>query len=115
MNPDVLDAFALAIIASGGPPAFPGFPPPDLMAAGAARSRVQAAMAALRDAAPASGAYINECDYFQTDWQKAFWGPHYPRLSRVKRRYDPGGLFTVHHGVGSEAWGFTKLPQTESH
>jgi hypothetical protein len=22
----------------------------------------------------------------------------------VKRRYDPGGLFFVHHGVGSEEW-----------
>jgi len=31
---------------------------------------------------------------------------------RVKQRYDPDGVFTVHHGVGSEDWsvdGFTKL------
>ncbi len=113
MNPDVLDAFALAIIASGGPPAFPGFPPPNPAAAGALRSRVHAAMAALRVAAPGTGAYVNECDYFQPNWQKAFWGPNYPRLSRVKQRYDPDGLFTVHHGVGSESWsadGFTKRP-----
>jgi hypothetical protein len=34
MHPDALDAFALAIIASEGPPAFPGFPAPDLAAAG---------------------------------------------------------------------------------
>jgi hypothetical protein len=30
----------------------------------------------------------------------------------VKTKYDPSGLFFVHHGVGSEAWsadGFTKL------
>jgi hypothetical protein len=43
----------------------------------------------------------------------AFWGPNYPRLSRVKRRYDPDGLFTVYHGVDSESWspdGFTKAP-----
>ena len=59
--------------------------------------------AALRVAAPDTGAYVNECDYFQPDWQRAFWGPHYPRLAGVKRRYDPDGLFTVHHGVGSEA------------
>jgi hypothetical protein len=29
----------------------------------------------------------------------------------VKRRYDPDGLFFVHHSVGSEAWspdGFTR-------
>ena len=26
------------------------------------------------------------------------------RLLEVKRRYDPNGLFYVHHGVGSEGW-----------
>ena len=110
-NPDALDAFALAIIASEGPPAFEGLPAPDLATAGARRSRVHAAMAALRAAAPDTGAYVNECDYFQPDWQKAFWGSNYQRLLEIKRRYDPDGLFTVHHGVGSEDWsadGFTR-------
>jgi hypothetical protein len=30
----------------------------------------------------------------------------------VKRKYDPDGLFVVHHGVGSEDWtedGFERL------
>jgi hypothetical protein len=75
------------------------------------RDRVQAAIQALRACAPDTGAYVNECDYFQSDWQRAFWGGHYARLLAVKRRYDPTGLFTVHHGVGSEAWsadGFTR-------
>jgi hypothetical protein len=30
----------------------------------------------------------------------------------MKRRYDPAGLFFVHHGVGSEQWsadGFTRV------
>jgi hypothetical protein len=100
MNPDVLDAFALAITAS------------DPAAAADRRARVQAAMAALRAAAPDTGAYVNECDYFQPDWQRAFWGSNYQRLAEVKRHYDPDGLFFVHHGVGSEAWspdGFTRL------
>jgi FAD/FMN-containing dehydrogenase len=113
MNPDVLDAFALAITANGGPPSFPGLPAPDPATAGARRAHVEAAMKALRAAAPGTGAYVNECDYFQADWQKAFWGPHYERLLRIKRRYDPGGLFTVHHSVGSEDWspdGFNRLP-----
>jgi FAD/FMN-containing dehydrogenase len=110
MNPDVLDAFALVIIATGGASLFID-KHPDLASARRHASGVQAAMAAIRVAAPDTGAYVNECDYFQKDWQRAFWGDHYPRLARIKRRYDPAGLFTVHHGVGSEGWsadGFTR-------
>ena len=109
MNPDVLDAFALAIIADLGPSLYTGAQP-FVSFAQARAARVQAAMKALRAAAPDTGAYVNECDYFQPDWQRAFWGPHYALLLRIKRRYDPTGLFTVHHGVGSEDWsadGFT--------
>jgi FAD/FMN-containing dehydrogenase len=112
-NPDMLDAFALAIIAMAGAPAFPGMPEPNLVLARFFAGRVQASMKALRVAAPDTGAYVNECDYFQENWQRAFWGPNYSRLARIKRRYDPDGLFTVHHGVGSEAWsadGFVRLP-----
>ena len=35
-----------------------------------------------------------------------------PRLAAVKQKYDPEGLFIVHHGVGSEQWladGFTRV------
>ncbi len=103
MNPDVLDASALAIITMPGPPAFPGFPAPDLVRAGAFRSRVRAAMTALRVAAPDTGNYVNECDHFQTDWQRTSWGPNYRQFAHIKRRYDPDGLFVVHHGIGSEA------------
>ena len=110
MNPDVLDAFALAIMGDAGPTLFAGAAP-NLPLAQFSKSRVDAAMRALRVCAPSTGAYVNECDYFQDDWQRAFWGPHYERLLAVKRRYDPAGLFTVHHGVGSEGWsadGFTR-------
>jgi len=109
-NPDMLDAFALVIIAMAGAPAFPGMPQPNLALARFLAAQVQASMKALRVAAPDTGAYVNECDYFQDDWQRAFWGPNYPRLAAIKRRYDPDGLFFVHHGVGSEGWsadGFT--------
>jgi len=102
-NPQVLDAFALAITAASGPPAWPGQPTPAASPiATIGRARVGQAIAALRAAAPGAGAYVNECDYFQPDWRRAFWGEHYARLLGVKRRYDPAGLFTVHHGVGSE-------------
>jgi hypothetical protein len=110
-NPQVLDAFALAIIAESSGPAFGGMPLPDAKALADARERVHAAMAALKAAAPGAGSYVNETDYFQPDWQAAFWGGNYARLLQVKRRYDPRGLFTVHHGVGSEGWsadGFTR-------
>jgi FAD/FMN-containing dehydrogenase len=104
MNPQVLDAFALAIIASGGEPAFRGLPPPDHELGRAHAAAVSRAMAVLLKAAPGAGAYCSESDYFQRDWQRAFWGTNYPRLAAVKRKYDPDGLFFVHHGTGSEAW-----------
>lgn len=114
-HPDAFDAFALAIIAASGPTTFGGLATPNPVLAKARRDRVNAAMEALRSAAPNSGAYVNECDYFQSDWQSALWGPNYQRLLDIKRRYDPDGLFFVHHGVGTEGWsadGFTRLPSS---
>ncbi|MBO9560812.1 MAG: FAD-binding protein [Caulobacter sp.] len=111
MNPQVLDAFALAIIGDCSGPAFAGMPLPDPAQARAAADKVHAADAALRAVAPNAGGYLSECDFFTRDWQASSWGGHWTRLSQVKRRYDPEGLFVVHHGVGSEAWsedGFTR-------
>lgn len=51
-----------------------------------------------------SGAYANEADYFQKNWQEAFWGINYPALLKIKRQYHPSGLFYCHHCVGSEFW-----------
>ena len=105
-HPAALDAFALAISAAGQGPAYPGWHghEPDV---GTARSNAQAvrqATAALRRVVPEVASYVAESDYFEADWQRAFWGANYPRLLAVKRRYDPEGLFYVHHGVGSEDW-----------
>ncbi|MQA38971.1 FAD-dependent oxidoreductase [Rugamonas aquatica] len=117
MNPDVLDAFALAIIAGGDGARYPGMPEAKQDAAAQAlRGRERAAsigraMGELRKAAPKAGSYVSESDYFIKDWQRAFWGTNYERLARAKRQYDPHGLFFVRHGVGSEAWsedGFTR-------
>ncbi len=112
-NPVVMDAFALAISGESAPPAFPGTPghEPDLKAARAEARTCASAMQALYRIVPDAGSYVSESDYFLRDWQQAFWGPNYARLMEVKRRYDPEGLFTVHHGVGSEGWsadGFTR-------
>ncbi len=113
-NHDVVSAFALAIIATGGPPKFYdrlGLPSSDASGRRSAEA-IRAAATALRVAAPTAGSYISEADYFNANWRRDFWGANYPRLRRVKAKYDPGGLFFVHHGVGSEDWsadGFTSV------
>lgn len=112
-NPDVLDAFALAIIAGGGEPAFPGIPGHEPNAAAAQKDavRIDQAMKTLRTVAPGAGSYVSESNYFEQQWQQSFWGANYGKLAAVKKKYDPQGLFFVHHGVGSEVWsedGFTR-------
>jgi FAD/FMN-containing dehydrogenase len=106
MNPAALDAFALAIIATGGAPPLPGLPapPPDMALARRNAEAVDRANAELLKLAPDGGSYVSESNYFNPNWSRAFWGPNYPRLQTVKAKYDPDGLFFVHHGVGTEAW-----------
>jgi FAD/FMN-containing dehydrogenase len=113
-NPAAADAFALAISGAEGPPAFPGIAghEPDLARARRDAGNIAAAMAVLRGLVPNPGSYVSESNFFEADWQSAFWGANYARLRQVKDRYDPDGLFFVHHGVGSEDWspdGFTRL------
>ncbi|KAL3450831.1 hypothetical protein BJX65DRAFT_322349 [Aspergillus insuetus] len=58
------------------------------------------------------GAYVNEADANEIDFQKSFWGPTYPFLYAIKKARDPQGLFIVRNGVGSEDWdddGFCRL------
>ncbi len=113
-SPKVLDAFALAIIADGGPPAWYdvlGFKMP-LEGPRRAAAAMREAMVELSKCAPGAGSYISESSYFRDDWREAFWGDHYPRLRAIKDKVDPSGLFFVHHGVGSEDWsadGFTRV------
>jgi FAD/FMN-containing dehydrogenase len=104
MNPMVVDAFALAVIAASGPPAFPDMPGagPDRVAARRNAVAVGKAMDELLRVVPTVGSYVSESDFFERDWRDAYWGSNYSRLAEVKRRYDPDGLFSVHHGVGSE-------------
>ena len=113
-NPAAADAFALAISGAEGPPAIPGIAghAPDLARARREAGNIAAAMATLRGLVSTPGAYVSESNFFEADWQSAFWGTNYARLRQVKDRYDPEGLFFVHHGVGSEDWspdGFTRL------
>jgi FAD/FMN-containing dehydrogenase len=111
-NPKVMDAFCLAIIATGGASRYPGLKPPDDTAKAASDAKkVDQATAILRAIAPDAGSYVSESNFFNANWANEFWGTNYARLAAVKAKYDPDGLFTVHHGVGSEAWsddGFTR-------
>ena len=115
MNPDVTQAFALAIIADGEGPRYPGLPvaPLDVGAAQKDAQAIRRATAALRRIAPRAGSYLSESNYFNEHWQQAYYGAeNYRRLRVIKKKYDPEGLFWVHHGVGSEEWsadGFTRL------
>jgi hypothetical protein len=114
INPDVLRAFALVIIAGHGPPAFPGIPghEPDLTIARANARAIDDAFKALMTIAPGAGSYLSEADFFDQNWKSRYWGPNFDRLATVKKRYDPDGLFFTHHGVGSDEWspdGFTRL------
>jgi FAD/FMN-containing dehydrogenase len=114
MNPAVVDAFALVISAAGGPPAYPDVPghEPDVALARSEAEAVTAAMDEIRKLLPRVGSYVWETDYFQPHWQEAFWSENYDRLLAIKGKYDPDGLFFLHHGVGSEDWsadGFTRV------
>ena len=117
INPAALDAFALAISGAGGPPAVAGVVgrEPDVAAARREAREVGGAMDALLELVPAAGSYVSESDFFERGWRQSFWGSNYPRLAAVKEKYDPAGLFFVHHGVGSEQWsadGFTRVRRT---
>jgi len=112
-NPGAVEAFALAIVATGGPPPFLHIPglEADLASAHANARAVARSAAALR-AVGDLGSYVSESDYFNAQWRQGFWGSNYARLLAAKHRYDPDGLFIVHHGVGSEDWsadGFTRI------
>jgi FAD/FMN-containing dehydrogenase len=113
MNPAVLTAFALAIIAGGDAPTYKNLltGPSDLRDARRNAKSIAAAGDELRKVVPDAGSYVSESDFFERNWRGAFWGANYARLREVKQTYDPDGLFFVHHGVGSEEWsadGFTR-------
>ena len=59
---------------------------------------------ALTALAPDGGAYLNEANFQQADWQQSFYGANYDRLRSIKKAYDPQDLFFANTAVGSEAW-----------
>ncbi|KAI0126627.1 hypothetical protein BJ170DRAFT_629451 [Xylariales sp. AK1849] len=55
-------------------------------------------------ATPGSGAYMNEADWRQPDFQEVFFGSNYDKLLAIKKKWDPTGLFYAIDAVGSEAY-----------
>lgn len=56
----------------------------------------------LKDLTPGGGAYVNEASYLEPEWQKTFYGSHYPELLRIKKKYDPTHFFDCYKCVGWE-------------
>lgn len=61
-------------------------------------------MPRLRAVTPDSGSYLNEADFRLKTWKQDFYGINYPRLRRVKARYDPLDLSYATTAVDSDAW-----------
>lgn len=71
----------------------------------AKQDRITREIQPLVDAAtPGSGAYMNEADFQQPNFQEAFFGSNYEKLLKVKDEWDPKGLLYARAGVGSERW-----------
>ncbi|KAF2624631.1 FAD binding domain protein [Macroventuria anomochaeta] len=58
----------------------------------------------LRALSPDTGAYFNEADSNELDWQKSFFGKNYDRLKKIKRDIDPENILWCRKCVGSEAF-----------
>ena len=104
VHPQVFGAAALVIMASGQQYRYPDVvgKEPDEKKARKDADSLKRAMGELAKVTPGAGSYSTESDYFLENWQEAQWGPNYPRLLEIKKQVDPGNLFRVHHGVGSE-------------
>ncbi|PIG82789.1 FAD binding domain protein [Aspergillus arachidicola] len=61
-------------------------------------------ISALTKVAPNSGAYLNEADFRQPNFQKYFYGDNYATLRKIKAKYDPDNLFYATTAVGSDEW-----------
>ena len=89
MHADVFDSVA------------PGAPAAVVMAASA---KLNLYMDKMRAVTPRGGAYVNEADRLEPNWQQSFFGANYPRLLGIKREIDPWEIFWAPTTVGSEGW-----------
>ncbi|KAI0891265.1 FAD-binding domain-containing protein [Annulohypoxylon nitens] len=59
---------------------------------------------ALEKAGPNGCAYVSEGNPYQPDWQQHFWGPQYPMLLELRKKWDPNGVFYAVSTPGTEDW-----------
>ncbi|KAI1292421.1 FAD-binding domain-containing protein [Xylaria venustula] len=60
-----------------------------------------------REWGPETGAYMNEGNPFDGQWQHDFYGISYERLVQIKREYDPTYTLSVQSGVDSDFWAYS--------
>lgn len=53
---------------------------------------------------PIKGAYLNEADMNQPNFQQVFYGDNYAKLKSIKNKYDPTSTFFGLTAVGSDDW-----------
>jgi FAD/FMN-containing dehydrogenase len=63
---------------------------------------------------PNSGAYLNECDIRDEDFQQDYYGANYPRLLSIKHAVDPWNVFWAKTAVGSEVLSVVSNPIEEA-
>ena len=69
------------------------------------KSIIQQVNALSRDAekmTPEGGEYLNEASPWTENWKEAWWGENYERLSEIKKKYDPEGIFSCWKCIGFE-------------
>lgn len=103
INPAVFSNVAFITLGAWKQGKYPGVTghEPVLAESQAQYDGVMSAAAIIRTVTEEGGSYSNEGNYFEQDWRRQFWGSNYPRLLRIKRKYDPTNMFRVHKGVGS--------------
>ncbi|KAK7983913.1 hypothetical protein PG989_011315 [Apiospora arundinis] len=80
------------------------FEPLNVTAREEALRRVNDFLKPLKKLSPGMGAYVNEDNPGNPDWQTDFWGENYERLVQIKRAVDPDDVLWCHPCVGNERW-----------
>ncbi|EFQ35837.1 FAD binding domain-containing protein [Colletotrichum graminicola M1.001] len=58
----------------------------------------------LKALTPGGGAYLNEADRNEADYEDVFYGGNYAKLKSIKQKYDPTSTLYALTGVGSDDW-----------